>query len=57
MKAAEKKNNLMLKLQQIFRTEKHYAFTDGVNKIALSANYDKAIQLVESIHAYKYGTN
>ena len=33
----------MLKAQQIFRSEKHNAFTEEINKIALSSNDDKRI--------------
>ena len=33
----------MLKTQQIFRSEKHNAFTEEINKIALSSNGDKRI--------------
>ena len=31
----------MLKIQQIFKSERHNVFTDKVNKIALSSNDDK----------------
>ena len=36
----------MLKSQQKFRSEKHTVFTAEVNKIVLSATYDKRIQSI-----------
>ena len=41
-------NKLILKSQQIFRSEKHNVFTEEVNKIPFSANDDKRIQLIHS---------
>ena len=32
-------------------------FTVEVNKIVLSANYDKQIQSISSLETYVYGTN
>ena len=52
-----KKNKLIPKLQQTFRSKKHNVFTEEVNKIALSANDDKKIQLIELIVTHAYGTN
>ena len=52
-----KKNKLIPKLQQTFRSKKHNVFTEEVNKIALSANDDKKIQLIESIVTHAYETN
>ena len=52
-----KKNKLIPKLQQTFRSKKHNVFTEEANKIALSANDDKKIQLIESIVTHAYGTN
>ena len=48
---------LILKLQQISRSEKHNLFTEEVNKIALSVNSSKSIQSIDSTEAYAYGTN
>ena len=39
---------IILKMQQRFWSEKH-VFTEEINKIALSSNNDKRIQLTESI--------
>ena len=43
------KKKLILKSQQIFRSEKHIVFAEEVEKIALSTNDDKRIQLIDSI--------
>ena len=48
---------LILKLQQISRSEKHNLFTAEVNKIALSVNGSKSIQSIDSTEAYAYGAN
>ena len=42
-------NKLISKLQQRFTINKHYVFTEEVSRIALSANDDKKIQLIDSI--------
>ena len=42
-------NKLILKSQQRFTINKHYVFTKEVSRIALSANDDKKIQLIDSI--------
>ena len=44
-----KNNKLILKAQQRFRSEKHNAFTEEINKIALSSNDDKRMQSNDSI--------
>ena len=51
------KHKLILKLGQSFRSEKHNAFTEEVNKIALSGNDDKRIQSFNLIETYSYGTS
>ena len=38
-----KNNKLILKTQQKLRGEKHNAFTEKINKFALSSNDDKRI--------------
>ena len=47
----------MLKAQQRFKSEKNYAFTEEINKIALSSNDDERIQSIDSIETYAYGTS
>ena len=48
-------NKLMLKTQQRFRVERNNVFAEEINKIALSASYDKSIQSIDSIETYAYG--
>ena len=48
-------NKLMLKTQQRFRAERNNIFTKEIDKIALSASYDKSIQSIDSIETYAYG--
>ena len=38
-----KNDQLTLKTQQRFRSEKHNVFTEEINKIALSSNDDKRV--------------
>ena len=50
-----KGNKLISKLQQRFRSEKHNAFTEEVNKTVLNAKNDKRIQsVVDSLETYVY---
>ena len=49
-------NKSILKTQQIFKSERHNAFTEEMNKIALSSNDDKRMQSIDSIETYAYGT-
>ena len=42
-------SKLILKLQQKFRSEKHNALTEEVNKILMSPNNDKSIQSMDSV--------
>ena len=44
-----KNDKLKLKTQQRFRSEKHNVFTEDVNKVVLSSNDYKRIQLIDSI--------
>ena len=48
------KNEIILKSQQTFKSEAHCAYTEEVNKIALSGNDDKRLQTflteLEHIH-------
>ena len=47
-----KSNELILKKQKGFRSEKHNAFIGEIKKIALSANDDKRIQSIDSKETY-----
>ena len=53
----ENHNEFIKNSKLIFRRDKHNAFTEGVIKIALSANYDKIMQSISLIETYANGTN
>ena len=50
-------NEIILKSQQRFKSERHYVYTEEVNKIALSRNDDKRLQTYDRITSYPYGTS
>ena len=50
-------NEIILKSQQRFKSEKHDVYTVEVNKIALSSNDDKRLQTFDGITSYPYGTS
>ena len=50
-------NQIVLKSQQRFNNERHDAYTEEINKIALSSNDDKRLQTFDIITSYPYGTN
>ena len=50
-------NKVVLKSQQRFKCEAHNVYTEEVNKIALSSNYDKKLQTFDRIISYPYGTS
>ena len=52
-----KNNKSILKIQQMFKSEKHNVFTEEINKIALSSNDDKRMQSIDSLETYAYGTS
>ena len=52
-----KNNKLILKTQQRLKSEKHYVFTEEINKIALSSNDDKKLQSIDLIETYSYRTS
>ena len=47
---------MVLKSQQIFKSERHDVYTEEVNKIALSSNDDKRFQTFDRITSHPYGT-
>ena len=49
------KIRLILKTHKTFKSERHNIFTEEINKIALSSNYDKRMQSIDSIETYAYG--
>ena len=50
-------NEIILKSQQRFKSERHDAYTEEVNKIALTSNNDKRLQTFDRITSYPYGTS
>ena len=48
---------VILKSQQIFKSDHHKVYTEEVNKIALSSDDDKRLQTFDGIETYPYGTN
>ena len=46
---------VMLKLQQRFKSDHHKVYTEEVNNIALSSNDDKKLQTFDGIETYPYG--
>ena len=50
-------NDKTLKSQQRFRSDYHKAYTEEVNKIALTSNDDKRLQMLDQVTKYPHGTN
>ena len=50
-------NQIVLKSQQRFKSERHDVYTEEINKIALSSNDDKRLQTFDRIASYPYGTS
>ena len=50
-------DKIILKPQQVFRSDHHNVYTIEINKIALSSNGDKRLQTFDKITTYPYGTN
>ena len=46
---------MLLKSQEIFKSERHNVFTEEINKTALNWNNDKRIQSIDSIEKYAHG--
>ena len=51
------KNKVLYRSQQQFRSDHHKLYTVEVNKIALSSNDDKRIQIFDRVTTYPFGTN
>ena len=47
-------NEIILKSQQRFKSEAHNAYTEEINKIALSSNDDKRLQTFDRTTSYPY---
>ena len=50
-------DKIKLRSQQRFGSDHHRVYTEKVNKIALSSNDDKRIQIYDKVTTYPYGTN
>ena len=50
-------NKILLKSQQRFKSNNHKVYTGEVNKIALSSNDDKRLQIFNMIDTYPYIKN
>ena len=50
-------NKTILKSQQRFKSDCHNVYSEQINKIALSSNDDKRLQIFDKITTYPYGTN
>ena len=50
-------NEIILKSQQRFKSEKHDVYTEEINNIALSNTDDKRLQTFDRITSYPYGTS
>ena len=50
-------DEVIIKSQQRFRSDHHRAYTEEVNKIALSINDDKRLQTFDKVTTFPYGTN
>ena len=51
------KNEIILKSQQRFNSERHDVYAEEINKIALSNNDDKRLQTFDRITSYPYGSS
>ena len=50
-------DKIILKSQQRFKSDHYNVYTEEINKIALSSNDDKKLQISDRIKTYPYGTN
>ena len=50
-------NKIILKSQQVFRSDHHNVYTVEINKIALISNDDKRSRTLDRITTYPHGTN
>ena len=50
-------NQAILKSKKRFKSERHDVYTKEINKIALSSNEDKRLQIFDRITSYPYGAS
>ena len=48
-------NEIILKSQQRFKSERHRVYTEEINHSALSSNDDKRLQTFDRVTSYPYG--
>ena len=51
------KNKTTLRSQLRFKSDLHNVYTEEVNKIVISSNYDNRLQTNDRITTYPYGAN
>ena len=56
-KDCQSNNEIILKLQQRFKSDYHNIYTEQINKIALSSNDDKRLRTFDKNTTYPYGTS
>ena len=49
-------NEIIMKSQQRFKSDRRDVYSEEINKIALSSNDDKRLQTFDRIASYPYGT-
>ena len=50
-------DKILLQSQQRFKSDHHKVYAEEINKIALSSNDDKRLQIFDKITTYPYGIN
>ena len=50
-------NKIVLKSQQIFKSDYHNVYLEQINKTALSSNDDKRLQIFDKVTTHLHGTN
>ena len=50
-------NKIILQSQQRFKSDYHNVYTEQINKIALSSNHDKRLQIFDKLTTYPHETN
>ena len=50
-------DKIILQSKQRFKSDHHNVYTEQINKIALSTNNDKRLQILDKITTYSYGLN
>ena len=50
-------NEIILKLQQRFKSDHRNVYTEQINKTTLSSNDDRRLQTFDKTTTYPYGTN